>query len=255
MDSAAVNPRILIEVKNVSYSYAHEPVILNVSLSIRTGDFLAVLGPNGSGKTTLLKIMLGLLKSSEGSVSIMGKPIDEFTEWQKIGYIPQKATHFDPLFPASVREVVAMALLSTKKFFQMTGTEEEASIHHALKQVGMEAYENRRIGSLSGGEQQRVFIARAVVNQPQILFLDEPTTGVDRDMQEHFYEILNILNKRAGMTIVLVTHDIGIVNTHITQVACLNQRLVYHGSHSEFCHSEEFKNMIAGGHHVVSHRH
>jgi zinc transport system ATP-binding protein len=241
--------------EGVTFSYGHDPVLTDVSFSIHEGDFLAILGPNGSGKTTLLKIILGLLRPARGSVFIMGKSVEKFREWQKIGYVPQKATHFDPLFPASAKEAVAMALLSSAKFLHRMNKKEDASIRHALELVGMADFANRRIGELSGGQQQRVFIARAIVQQPRILFLDEPTTGVDAETQSHFYEILDRLNKNEGITIVQVTHDIGIVNKHITQVACLNQRLVYHGSHEEFCRSDTLKNMLAGGHHLVSHQH
>jgi len=255
MDSSATEQNKLVSVEDISFSYGYIPVLLNVSFSILSGDFLAILGPNGSGKTTLLKIILGLLKPSQGKVWIMGKPKEEFTDWQKIGYVPQKATHIDPFFPASVQEVVAMALLSDKKLRNLTKKEKDLSIQKALQQVGMETFKNRHIGGLSGGQQQRVFIARAIVREPHILFLDEPTTGVDAETQEHFYEMLDDLNKNTGITIVLVTHDIGIVNKHVTQVACLNQKLIYHGSHAEFCRSEAFKEMFIGGHHLISHQH
>jgi zinc transport system ATP-binding protein len=247
--------KTLIRVDHVGFTYGYTPVLIDVSLSIHQGDFLAILGPNGSGKTTLLKIILGLLKPDQGCVFLMGRKVEEFGEWQTIGYIPQKATHFDPFFPASAREVVAMALLSSGKFLHRIKKGEEVAIRHALELVGMEEFANRRIGELSGGQQQRVFIARSIVRHPRILFLDEPTTGVDAETQEHFYQILDILNRKEGITIVQVTHDIGIVNKHITQVACLNQRLVYHGTHEEFCRSDTLKNMLAGGHHLVSHQH
>ena len=147
-----------------------------------------------------------------------------------------------------------MEFLAKKKFPRLTKREEELCLEKALKQVGMEYFKNWRIGSLSGGQQQRVFIARAIVNDPHILFLDEPTTGVDSETQEHFYDMLDTLNKKEGITIVLITHDTGIVNKHISQVACLNQQLVYHGTHAEFCRSGTFKDMLAG-HHLISHRH
>lgn len=240
---------------NVSFQYDYTPVLHQVTFSIKAGDFLAVIGPNGSGKTTLLKIILGLLKPSLGKVSIMGQSLENFKDWQKIGYIPQKATHVDPYFPASVREVVAMGLLVSRKFSKLSKKEEEKAIEEALGQVGMENFKNWRIGKLSGGQQQRVFIARAIVNKPCVLFLDEPTTGVDAETQEHFYDMLDVLNEKEGITIVLITHEIGIINRHVSQVACLNQSLVYHGTHKEFCQSEIFREMLAGGHHMVSHRH
>ncbi len=255
MHSSAVDSKTLVAINNVSFNYGSVEVLKNVTFLIRQGDFLAVIGPNGAGKTTLIKIILGLLKPSHGEVLILEKGVETFSDWQKIGYVSQKAAHVDPLFPVSVRDVVAMGLLSNKKFSNPTKRDKVLSIDRALKQVGMENFKNWRIGKLSGGQQQRIFIARAIVSQPQILFLDEPTTGVDTETQEHFYDMLDTLNSSEKITIVLITHDIGIVNKHVTQVACLNQQLVYHGTHAEFCHTDACKEMLAGGHHLVSHRH
>jgi len=251
----ADSSKILIDIDDVSFNYGYTPVLNRVSFSIRTGDFLALIGPNGSGKTTLLKIILGLLKPAQGVIRVFGSPINEFKNWHKIGYVPQKATHIDPLFPVSVKEVVAMGLLSGKKDPKLPKRSESIQLEKALSLVGLEDLKDWRIGKLSGGQQQRVFIARAIVNQPEILFLDEPTTGVDTRTHDRFYEMLEDLNKKEEMTIVLVTHEIGIINKHISQVACLNQSLVYHGTHSEFCRSEAFKEMLSGGHHVISHQH
>jgi zinc transport system ATP-binding protein len=244
----------LIRVEKVSFSYNSTPVLEGVSLSIFQGDFLAILGPNGSGKTTLVKIILGLLKPSQGNVFLMGRPITEFRDWSKIGYVPQKATHIDPYFPASVREVVAMAYLSTRGPGGLKRGETEKAVGLALGRVGMESFRNTGIGSLSGGQQQRVMIARALVSSPELILLDEPTAGVDAETQGLFYEMLHALNEDQKITIALVTHDVGIVNKHVNKVACLNQQLVYHGSHLEFCQSEAFKAMLAGGH-LVSHSH
>ena len=255
MDSPADKPKALITIDDVSFSYGYTPVLSHVSFPIHAGNFLALIGPNGSGKTTLIKIILGLLKPLQGIIRIHGRPIDEFRDWQKIGYVPQKATHIDPLFPVSVKEVVAMGLLAGKGFRVLSKKDETQHIERALSQVGLEDLKDWRIGKLSGGQQQRVFIARAIVNQPEILFLDEPTTGVDSRTHDYFYDMLDSLNKEQKMTIVLVTHEIGIINKHVSQVACLNQRLVYHGTHAEFCQSDAFKEMLEGGHHVISHQH
>jgi len=246
---------ILISIEGISFSYGNTKVLDHVTFPIRSGDFLSIIGPNGSGKTTLIKIILGLLNPSEGRIQIFGENGAAFTRWEKLGYVPQKATHVDPFFPVSVKEVVEMGLVSSRKFFGNQKKDDEGHIRRALKQVGMEAYKDWRIGKLSGGQQQRVFIARAIVNQPHILFLDEPTTGVDAETQEHFYDMLDDLNTKESITIVLITHDIGVVNKHVGQVACLHQILQYHGSHEEFCQSEIFKKMITEGHHVISHRH
>ncbi|MBN1939397.1 MAG: ABC transporter ATP-binding protein [Candidatus Aminicenantes bacterium] len=243
----------LIRVEGLHFSRGGRPVLTDVSLSIIEGDFLAILGPNGSGKTTLLKIILGLLKPDQGWVRLFGRPPEDFVERELVGYIPQKATHFDPLFPASVREVVAMALRSGRR--RISRPDEDTAVRIALETVDMIEFWNRRIGRLSGGQQQRVFIARAIARNPRILFLDEPTTGVDAENQDRFYDLLGRLNTSGRLTIVLVTHDTGIVNKHVNKVACLNQRLFFHGTHDQFCSSGALKEMIAGGHHLVLHRH
>jgi zinc transport system ATP-binding protein len=205
--------------------------------------------------TTLVKVLLGLLRPSAGRIEIMGKPLSEFTEWRKVGYIPQKATHIDPFFPASVEEVVGMALLSNSQILGPVRNRGTETVLRALRQVGMESFKTAQIGTLSGGQQQRVFIARALVTEPRILFLDEPTTGVDAGTQSNFYDMLDRLNKDERITIVLVTHDIGIVNKHVTQVACLNQKMVYHGNHEEFCRSDVFRDMVTRGDHLIAHDH
>lgn len=245
----------LITARGVTFKYDATPVLLDINLTISEGDFLAIIGPNGSGKTTLIKVLLGLLPPSTGRVEIMGKPVQEFHEWRLIGYVPQKVTHIDPFFPASVEEVVGMALLSNREIFRTVRSRATEAVQRALRLVGMEPYKGWQIGKLSGGQQQRVFIARALVTEPRVLILDEPTTGVDAGTQGRFYDMLDRLNKEEGITIVLITHDIGIVNRHVTQVACLNQKMVYHGSHAEFCRSEVFRDMVTRGDHLIAHEH
>ncbi|MGA2955837.1 MAG: metal ABC transporter ATP-binding protein [Thermodesulfobacteriota bacterium] len=245
----------LISVENVSFSFNGLEVIQNVSFAILPGDFVALIGPNGSGKTSLIRMILGILKPSTGRIVLLGEELSQFTQWQRIGYVPQKATHMDPYFPASVREVVAMGLLSKKRFPRLFTRQDEAAIDRALDQVDMKALKNRRIGELSGGQQQRVFIARAIVNGPDVLFLDEPTAGVDADTQARFYEMLADLNRKEGLTIVLITHDFGIITKHVNKVACLNQRLFFHGTHDEFCSSSVVQELLHGEHHLICHRH
>lgn len=245
----------LVVLRGVSFSYDGTPVLVDVDLAIGEGDFLAIIGPNGSGKTTLVKIILGLLRPSAGTVEIFGQPPAEFTEWDKIGYVPQKATHIDPFFPASVEEVIAMALLAGGRPARLPARQARERVRRALEVVGLADFAKASIGRLSGGQQQRVFIARALVTEPRILFLDEPTAGVDAETQTAFYDLLDRLNRTQGLTIVLVTHDIGVVNKHVNRVACVNQRLVYHGDHEGFCRSDAFREMIGHGNHLVSHEH
>jgi len=248
-------PETLVSVIDVCFSFGATRILDKINLVISRGDFLAIIGPNGSGKSTLLKIILGIYKPERGEVLVLGKDIKSFTQWNKIGYVPQKATNIDPFFPVSVREVVAMGLLSKKKFPRLLTKRDEKFIDQALEQVDLSEFKHRRIGELSGGQQQRVFIARAIVNQPVLLFLDEPTTGVDAETQERFYDMLGTLNKDKQITIVLVTHDLGIINKRVNKVACLNQRLVFHGTHEDFCNTGVVQELLRGEHHLICHRH
>jgi zinc transport system ATP-binding protein len=245
----------LVSVKNISFTFGSTKVLEEVSLSITQGDFLAIIGPNGSGKSSLVKVILGIYEHGTGSVELLGEDIKNFKQWDKIGYVPQKATNIDPFFPVSVREVVAMGLLSKKSFPRFVLRKDAKVIDHALEQVDLKDFKTRRIGELSGGQQQRVFIARAIVNQPSLLFLDEPTTGVDAETQERFYSMLATLLHANKITIVLITHEVGIINKHVNKIACLNQRLVFHGTHDDFCNSDVVQELLRGEHHLVCHRH
>ncbi|OAG28636.1 metal ABC transporter ATP-binding protein [Thermodesulfatator autotrophicus] len=245
---------VLVEIRHLFFWYGQRLVLEDINFDIKRGDFLAILGPNGSGKTTLLKCILGLLKPQKGEIKLFGVPVEEFSEKWRLGYVPQRAIALvDPVFPLSVEEVVGFGLLPKKKFPRFLARADKDAILKALKQVEMENYLHQRISKLSGGQQQRVFIARALVSRPEILILDEPTTGIDAATQERFYDLLAEFNQK-GLTIVIVTHDIGIVNKHVKQVACLNRRLVYHGTHEEFCSSPRLQQII-GEHHLVIHRH
>ncbi len=250
-----MNNQCLVSVENVSFIYSKTKVLSEITLKITRGDFLAVIGPNGSGKTTLLKLILGLLQPNEGKIQILGKDIKKFSLWNKVGYVPQKATHVDPFFPASVLEIVAMGLLSSKRFPRFITKSDEKKIDQALELVDMQKFKTTRIGELSGGQQQRVFIARAIVNHPDILFLDEPTAGIDGASQARFYDMLDILNRIQKITIVLITHDIGVVNKYIMKIACLNQKLIFHGSHDQFCQSSVIEEFLKGEQHLICHRH
>ena len=247
--------RVQVSIRNLYFFYGEQLILEDISFDIERGDFLAIVGPNGSGKTTLLKIILGLLKPAKGSVTLLGSDVTSLSCWHLIGYVPQKATHVDPLFPISVAEVVGLGRIAAKRFPRWLTQKDKEAVFRALEQVGMASFVNRKISDLSGGQQQRVFIARAIVNNPRILFLDEPATGIDSTAQEEFYDLLDRLNREHELTVVMVTHDIGVVNKHVNKVACLNRRLVFHGTHEEFCSSAEARSLIPGEHHLVAHRH
>ena len=223
-----------IEVDEVSFSFGVTQVLTDISLTIYRGDFLGIIGPNGSGKTTLLKLMLGLYPVQTGGIRLFGRGVQDFRDWHKVAYVPQKAANIDETFPATVREVTGMGLLSRKSFPRTLNKKDHEMIGSALRTVEMDGYMDQRIGELSGGQQQRVFIARALVSRPEILFLDEPTTGVDQGTQNGFWDLLARLNGE-GITMVLVSHDIGRITRYVNRVASLNQRLEFYGTHPEFC--------------------
>jgi zinc transport system ATP-binding protein len=230
----SVQKQKILELKNINFGYENTKVLSDVSFEVEKGDFVGLIGPNGSGKTTLLKIILGILPLQEGSIKINGKLLNKFNDWSKIGYVPQKATNIEKNFPATVYEVVSMGLLSIKKFPKIITKKDDEKIRKALAVVKMSEYSKRRITDLSGGQQQRVLIAKALVTRPEVLMLDEPTTGIDQENQKSFYQLLGKLNKE-GMTIMLVSHDIGRITDYVTKIASINQTLNFYGSHKEFC--------------------
>jgi len=229
----------IINVKNVSFRYERENVLENIDLSIPKGSFLGLVGPNGSGKSTLLKLILGLLKPQKGRIELFGMPISKFREWDRIGFVSQKANSFNTGFPATVYEVVASGLTKKIGLFHFMDKKMKEDVISAIHSVGMDPFIHRNIGELSGGQQQRVFIARAIVSKPEILILDEPTVGVDVKNVQAFYEMLDKLNKQLGITLILVTHDIGTVTNKVTHVACLNKFLHFHGDKEEYEKLEE----------------
>jgi len=217
----------IIEVRNVNFAYGDEAVLKDVNLNVHLGDYLGIVGPNGGGKTTLLKIMLGLLIPQKGTVKLFGEEIKNFKNWFKIGYVPQKAVNFDLNFPLTVEEVVAQGRYGKKRILQRLSKKDYNLIRQALDQVEMWEYKDKIIGSLSGGQQQRVFIARALASQPEVIFLDEPTTGVDQTTQKKFYALLKKLNRQLDLTLVLVSHDANIIVHETTEIACVNKTLIY----------------------------
>jgi len=184
----------VIRLENVSFSYGDKQVLKNINFSIERGMFMGLVGPNGGGKTTLIKIILGLIKPDEGSVYLLDKPIDTFKDWNRIGFVSQKANTFNRGFPATVFEVVAMGLTAKIGYFRFMKKNHKEKVLAAIEQVGMSDYAYHNIGNLSGGQQQRVFIARALVSEPELLILDEPTVGIDYKNVERFYDLLHELN-------------------------------------------------------------
>jgi zinc transport system ATP-binding protein len=215
----------VVKLEGVWVQYNGVPILEGINLAIEQDDFLGIIGPNGGGKTTLLKIILGLISPSRGKVSVLGKPPEKSRS--KIGYVPQHNL-FDRDFPINVWDVVLMGRYGKSGLFRRYSSEDRRATQDALQTVGMLDYKDRQMGKLSGGELQRIFIARALVAEPKLLLLDEPTASVDPAMQTEFYELLEKLKKQ--MAIVLVSHDISAVSIYVDKLACLNRQLHYHGS-------------------------
>ena len=223
-----------IDLQNICFTYGGEPILCEVDLSIARGEFLGLIGPNGSGKSTLLKIVLGLLRPTEGEVRLFGQPAAQCNERWRIGYVPQRLSTFDAQFPATVAEVVGMGRFARLGPFRRPQAADREAVERALAAVGMIPFRDRRIGQLSVGQQQRAFIARALATEAELLILDEPTAAVDAATQEEFYHLLEGLNRDRGMTIMLVEHDLAMVAAHVASIALLNRRIVFRGSPAEY---------------------
>ena len=213
----------IIEIRNLDFTYNAETVLEDVSLTIRPKDFVAIIGPNGGGKTTLLKLALGLLTPAKGTVRIDGKSPQEASPC--IGYVPQNV-HANQSFPITAIDVVMMGKLEPKNRWSRRSAANRREALAALERMEMEAHADKKIGTLSGGQRQRVFIARALVAQPKLLLLDEPTASIDTKGQADFYRLLKELNH--DMTVLVVSHDLLVISRYVKSVACVNKKLHYH---------------------------
>lgn len=233
---------IAIEVKDLSVQFDDNLILDHVSFSIEEGAIAAVIGPNGSGKTTLLRAMLGVIPKEGGSISILGQPLHHVR--QVIGYIPQKFA-FDPTFPMTVQEFLHLSQCKEGK---------TDAIDRVLKEVALpKKILTQKIGSLSGGQLQRVLIAQAIINDPKILILDEPATGVDVAGEAAFYKIIQHLNEEHGTTVILVSHDISMVSKSVDQVLCINHSLTCSGPPREALTKENIKEIFGEHTHAVTH--
>jgi len=215
----------IIEVADLWFSFNGYPVLKEVNLTVPPGDFLVLIGPNGGGKTTLLKLMLGLLEPERGVVRLFGQRPEKVA--QRIGYVPQNV-QINKTFPISVRDVVLMGRLRTGRLWSRYTRADRIAAQDALEKMRVWEYRDRRIGELSGGQLQRVFIARALVSAPEALFLDEAMASIDAQSRREFYETMKELNR--SVTIVVVSHDLMILSSQVKSVACVNQQLHYHDS-------------------------
>lgn len=221
-----------IILNNVSFSYNHLLALENITLSIPKKEFLVLVGANGSGKSTILKIIAGLLEPANGTVSIAGESVSKARTQGKIGYVPQNYNKNILDFPAVVAEIVKLGFVSDNR---LTDEAKKVKILEELSETfGLAAIWKRRLSELSGGQQQQVMLARALAGEPEILLLDEPTSGIDYDASEKIYSLLQEINKKLGITIIMVSHDIERATLFAAKVACIRRKLCFFGDNEEF---------------------
>lgn len=217
----------IISIENVSFAYNKENVLQDIILSIDEGDFVGIIGCNGSGKSTLMKLLIGQLTPSKGKIKLFNEDLNKSKDLNKIGYVPQISLSSGANFPATVEEVVMANLYSKIGFMRFPKKEHKEKVKEALKIVNMEDFSKRLIGNLSGGQQQRVMIAKALVSDPKIIILDEPTTGIDAASEEQLYALLEKLNKESKITIVIVSHDFAKISKYTNKIFAVENNKVF----------------------------
>ena len=227
---------VLLEAEGVSFAYGRTPVLEGVDLSVRAGEFVALVGPNGSGKSTLLKVLLGSLPPSGGSVRLLGQSPARLSERGRIGYVPQRPV-LDSEVPATVEEIVAAGRLARRGWWRPLRQQDREEVRHALESVGLGDLAGRPLNELSGGQQQRAFIARAFASQPDLLLLDEPIAGIDAESQRRFRDSLTHLIAEHGAGVLLVSHELSAVAPELDRVIVLKRRVLFDGPPAELAAS------------------
>ena len=246
----------ILDVKNLSFVLKEQTILSNISLEIFRSEYIAIIGPNGGGKTTLVRMLLGLEKPTSGEVRIYGKKLSRFKEWHKIGYVPQRAAQIDSSFPATVLDIVKMGRTSQRSPFSGFSKLDRELVDDAMAKMDISDLKDKMVGTLSGGQRQRVMIARALASKPEILILDEPNTGVDVASQKRFYSLLRELNKKEGITIVFITHDIGVIADDIARLFTINQKAIICNNPKQALSCEEMSELYGIDAHLLHvHKH
>lgn len=248
----------ILSIRNLSFSYGNAPETLSdVSFDVREGDYVAVAGPNGAGKSTLMRLALGLQDGPyAGTIGLFGVPAPRFRDFRRIGFLPQRVNTFNPLFPATVAEVVGLGLLAGKPYPRRCSREDRERVRESLRRLDILDLEQRPISGLSGGQQQRVFLARATVGNPDLLVLDEPNTALDPAARDLLFGFLDELRRERGTAIVIITHDIAHAGEHAEKLLFLDRTVVFSGKFSEFCESRRMENQFGFyAQHMICHQH
>lgn len=234
-------PRKVIEVHDLWVCRDGHPVLEEISFDLQEGTFLGIIGPNGAGKSTLLRSILGLIPVSRGTVRVLGmSPRELKHELHHIGYMPQQVL-FDPLFPVSVYDVVMMGRACCIGPLRFPRRQDREAVLESIDAVGLRGLEKRPIGELSGGQQKRAFLARALCLETSILLLDEPTAGLDLDSQVGFMDLLVKLKEEKGLTVVFVSHDVNVLARFADELVCINRTMHLHGPPREVLGSERLR--------------
>jgi len=246
----------ILSINKLCFSYGPVEVLSGITFDVESGDYIALAGPNGGGKTTLIKAVLGLAGKYSGTAELFGQDMKGFGDWDRIGYLAQRVNAFNPLFPATVKEVVALGLLSQKQFPKQFNRNDTAKITRTLELMDISDLKDKLVGELSGGQQQRVFLARSLVSNPSLLILDEPSTALDPLSRESFFELIKKLNHDQGTTIILITHDTAQIGQYANKLLYLDKKVIFYGYFADFCSSEEMTRYF--GHfsqHLICHQH
>ena len=246
----------IFDVKNLSFTVRGIEILKNISFEIFSGEYIAIIGPNGGGKTTLIRMLLGLEKPTEGEIRIFGKKLKNFKEWHKIGFVPQRASLIDENFPATVEDIVKMGRVAKRGIFSSFSKEDAKIVYDAMLKMDIVNLKTKMVGTLSGGQRQRAMIARALASSPEILILDEPNTGVDVASQQRFYKLLSQLNKEENITIVFITHDIGVIADDIGRLFTINQKATICNNPKETLSCEDMSELYGIEAHLIhNHKH
>lgn len=242
----------VISLKDVWTQYDKGVVLEGIDLQVHEREIVSIVGPNGAGKTTLLQVILGFLHPVRGEVRVLGRPPGEMRSTGRLGYLPQNS-ETDRRFPLTVFDVVTMPLYAKLGIGKRLKSSDKQRVLDVLERVHMGENADHHFGSLSGGQQQRVLIARALVGRPDILILDEPSTGLDAVAQDTFYDVLTDIRDEEGVTIVMVSHDIGTVSSVVDQIACLNKKIHFHGKPEDCIPSDALQKVFGKDTHFLIH--